>query len=143
MALPYTAADITELQSQCAALASVWSNLNAALYAAGTHTDWDGARLHILDAAGLCIQAYDEWKTTALINMNSQLIKMFTGVRNNWPAGGTAPTMADILNAMLAAKFTELQTFIGIEQAYMAAMWNTPYNGEYYAALARGWRQWQ
>lgn len=56
--------------------------------------------------------------------------------------GGAAIAMADILSAMLAATSDELTNFIGIEQAYMAAIWNAPYNGEYYAALARGFRKW-
>lgn len=55
---------------------------------------------------------------------------------------GGGATMDDILTAMLGAKFDQLQKFIGIEQAYMAAIWNAPFNGEYYAALARGFRQW-
>lgn len=55
---------------------------------------------------------------------------------------GGAIDMGDILTAMLAATPDELTNFIGIEQAYMASIWNAPYNGEYYAALARGFRQW-
>lgn len=140
MALPYTAADITELQSQCSAMATIFSNLQVAFLQAGTHTDWAGARLHILDAAGLCTQAYDMWKTTGLINFNSQLIKMATGVRNNWPVLGAPPTMANILTAMLLAKYDELTQFVGIEDAYRSAIWEQPFNAEFYAALARGFR---
>lgn len=63
-------------------------------------------------------------------------------IDSNWPTGGTV-NMGAILSAMLAATTSELTSFIGIEQAYMAAMWNAPYNADYYAALARGWRTWQ
>jgi hypothetical protein len=60
-----------------------------------------------------------------------------------WAAqGGGSITMDDILNAMLAAQGDQLVQFIGIEQAYMAAIWNAPFNADYFAALARGWRQW-
>ena len=57
------------------------------------------------------------------------------------PAGGEV-TMAAILSAMLGAKFTELQDFIGIEDAYRVALWNAPFNANFYAALARGFIKW-
>ncbi len=47
-------------------------------------------------------------------------------------------TMALILSAMITADFTELQTFIGLVDAYRVSLWNEPFNAEYYAALARG-----
>lgn len=50
------------------------------------------------------------------------------------------PAMGDILTAMLAAKFDELQTFIGIEDAYRSALWDQPFNAQFYAALANGFR---
>lgn len=50
--------------------------------------------------------------------------------------------MDAILNAMLAASFEELQKFIGIEDAYRSAVWDAPFNADFYAALARGFRQW-
>jgi hypothetical protein len=51
---------------------------------------------------------------------------------------GSKPTMGDILTAMLTAKYDELTSFVGIEDAYRSAIWNQPFNAEYYAALARG-----
>lgn len=62
-------------------------------------------------------------------------------IGNNWPTGVTV-TMADILNCMLGAKFDELQKFIGIEDAYRVALWNAPFNADFYAALARGFIKW-
>jgi hypothetical protein len=53
----------------------------------------------------------------------------------NWAA---APDMDDIVNAMLKAEYSQLQQFIGIEDAYRVALWNKPFNSEFYAALARG-----
>lgn len=47
-------------------------------------------------------------------------------------------TMSDIVNAMLSADFNELQNFIGIVDAYRVALWNNPFNAEFYAAIARG-----
>lgn len=43
-----------------------------------------------------------------------------------------------LLSTMLAAEFEQFQTFIGIEDGYRMALWNKPFNAEYYAALARG-----
>ena len=50
------------------------------------------------------------------------------------------PTMGDILTAMLAAQYDELQSFIGIEDAYRSALWDQPFNAQFYAALANGFR---
>ncbi len=55
-------------------------------------------------------------------------------------AGGI--TMDDILNNMLSASFEQLQKFIGIEDAYRVALWNAPFNSEFYSALARGFQKW-
>lgn len=52
--------------------------------------------------------------------------------------GGGGVDMDGILNAMLAASFDDLRQFIGIEDAYRTALWNQPFNAEFYAALARG-----
>jgi hypothetical protein len=57
------------------------------------------------------------------------------------PPGG-AVTMSAINSAMLTASFAELQNFIGIEDAYRVALWNAPFNAEFYAALARGFQKW-
>jgi len=55
---------------------------------------------------------------------------------DNWPSNGV--TMDAILTAMATASFDELRTFMGVTDAYKAAVWNAPFNAEYYAALARG-----
>ena len=47
-------------------------------------------------------------------------------------------TMDNILSAMITAGFDDLQKFIGIVDAYRVALWNEPFNAEFYAALARG-----
>ena len=51
-------------------------------------------------------------------------------------------TMDTILTAMIGATFLQLQKFIGIEDAYRVALWNAPFNAEFYAALARGFQTW-
>lgn len=50
------------------------------------------------------------------------------------------PSMDDILTAMLTATYDQLTKFIGIEDAYRSAIWDQPFNAEFYAALANGFR---
>jgi len=71
--------------------------------------------------------------------VRSALNNSLTWIDTNWTAGA-AITIADILNAMLAADYDELSQFIGIEDAYRSALWDQPFNAEFYAALARGFR---
>lgn len=47
-----------------------------------------------------------------------------------------------ILTAMLSAKFAQLEKFIGLIDAYRLAIWNAPFNAEFYASLARGFQKW-
>ena len=56
--------------------------------------------------------------------------------------GDAAIDMDSIINAMLPASFDQLQKFIGLVDAYRVALWNAPFNADFYAALARGFQQW-
>ncbi len=56
--------------------------------------------------------------------------------------GGGEVTMAAILSEMMAASFEELTSFMGITQAYKVAVWDAPFNEEFYAALAREFKTW-
>jgi hypothetical protein len=56
--------------------------------------------------------------------------------------GGGTFDMDTLLSTMLGAKFDQLQYFIGIEDAYRVALWNAPFNADFYAALARGFQKW-
>ena len=60
-------------------------------------------------------------------------------INTEWPTGSSV-TMDAILNAMLLATFDELTKFIGIEDAYRSAIWDQPFNAEFYGALANGFR---
>jgi hypothetical protein len=46
--------------------------------------------------------------------------------------------MDAILNAMLDATPSQYTKFIGIVDAYRVALWNAPFNADFYAALAQG-----
>ena len=65
----------------------------------------------------------------------------FYWIEDNWPTAAEV-TMDAILNAMLGAEFDDLQKFIGIVDAYRVAIWNAPFNAEFYASLARGFIKW-
>jgi len=71
------------------------------------------------------------------------LVKCLQYIDNNaFGGGGGGVTMDDILNEMLSASFEQLTQFMGITQAYKVAVWDAPYNEEFYAALARGFKTW-
>jgi len=72
--------------------------------------------------------------------LGGRLLSMFDYLNDN--IGGGDVTMASILTAMLAATPEEITQFMGITQAYKVAVWDAPYNEEFYAALARGFKQW-
>lgn len=46
--------------------------------------------------------------------------------------------MSTLLSTMLSADFEELRYFVGIVDAYRQAIWNKPFNAEFFAAIARG-----
>ncbi len=52
----------------------------------------------------------------------------------------SALTMDTLLNTMLTADISQLTQFIGIEDAYRSAIWDQPFNAQFYAALAQGFR---
>ena len=67
-------------------------------------------------------------------------------IQNSWHmmalyyAGQGSVDMDGLLNAMLLADYEQLQKFVGISDAYRCAIWDQPFNSEFYAALARGFR---
>ncbi len=73
--------------------------------------------------------------------LGGRLLSMFDYLNDN--IGGGEVDMASILTAMLAATPEEIQQFIGIVDAFKVSIWNRPYNEDFYAALARGFAQWQ
>lgn len=60
---------------------------------------------------------------------------------DNEPAGEL--TMDAILNTMLVADPDEVMRFVGLVDAYRQSIWNQPFNQEMYAALARGFMEWE
>ncbi|MCJ7828828.1 MAG: hypothetical protein MUP81_03690 [Dehalococcoidia bacterium] len=59
---------------------------------------------------------------------------------NNYVGGGV--TMLDILAVMSVATAEELKAFIAVTDAYRAALWDMPYDSEYYALFVRYFKSW-
>lgn len=70
-----------------------------------------------------------------------RLTQCLEWIDDNWPAGAPTVDMDAILVAMLAAEPDEVTYFIGLVDAYRAALWEQPFNAEFYAGLARGFMQ--
>jgi hypothetical protein len=63
-----------------------------------------------------------------------------------WSAQPTATyelTMLKIIDAMVSSTSDELETFICIEDAFRASIWNKPFNYEWYAGMVRAFKSWQ
>lgn len=71
-----------------------------------------------------------------------------------WPAGALyyylnncievpAIDMDTLLSTMLTASPEQTMSFVGLVDAYRQSVWNRPFNQEYFAALARGFEQWE
>lgn len=71
-------------------------------------------------------------------SISHKMYNCLSWINDNWPAGGGEVTMDAILSAMVTATFEQLQYFIGLVDAYRVAVWNEPFNAEFYSALARG-----
>lgn len=79
--------------------------------------------------------------TTAIGSFRVKLKNPLQWINDNWPDGG-AVDMDAIINAMFTATFNELEKFIGLVDAYRLALWNAPFNAEWYASIARGFQKW-
>jgi len=88
--------------------------------------------------AGVSFQlGLDHWYASTGTTAHRYLRDCLNKINNDWPSGGSV-TMDAIINAMLTADFDQLSKFVGIEDAYRSALWDQPFNAEFYAALARG-----
>lgn len=130
---------------------SLWDDVYNNIGSAGTNLQTAGTQLGnaALTAAGtnlLSAQSFMQQQLQYTLSWNGTseywIIKALQWINTNWPAGAGALAMGDILTAMLAATFAELTSFIGIVEAYHVAVWNAPFNADYYAALARGFQKW-
>lgn len=79
--------------------------------------------------------------SSSLGSYRIRLINTLQWINDNWPEDGNGITMSDILSAMVTATRPEFECFTGITDGYRAALWEKPFNSEFYAALARGFME--
>ena len=121
------------------------------------YSNWNGVVEEAYDLQNALNSDGNPFSYTA---MNALAIDL-GAVRNNWGGGsstlggrllsmfdylnagiGVTVDMPSILSAMMAATPEEIVQFMGITQAYKVAVWDAPFNEEFYAALARGFKTW-
>lgn len=76
------------------------------------------------------------WNMACALNL---VIKKCDSLQSQIDELGPADVSMDaIINAMLTSDISQLEWFIGLVDAYRMALWNQPFNAEFYAAIARG-----
>lgn len=137
----YVDAGVTYAQTARSFCSAAQTHLNNA----GDHisaNEWAlaNADIHNATASFGSMAAYlmrANWYTESFV---AQIRESLYWVDDNWPSNGV--TMDAILTAMLSASNEQLTAWMGITDAYKCAVWDAPFNAEYYAALARGFKQW-
>jgi hypothetical protein len=77
----------------------------------------------------------------ALIADDCSLLESLYWARND--SLPSTPTMLQIINAMISSNPDELETFICIEDAFRASLWDKPFNYEWYAGMVRAFKSWR
>jgi len=96
------------------------------------------------DSGAAAYEMYVEWFQfesdfyASPTSLQSTLHVALKWIDDNWAVGGL--TMDDMLTEMLSATPEQLTKWMGITDAYKVAVWDAPFNAEYYAALARGFK---
>ena len=131
-------------------MAHKFANFNEAYTYLGTR--WTIARGFQQDAYDYADAGQWEWAIKSTLTAFDVLLENYNfGIESSvygeclyWASqtGGNGITMDAILSAMITASFDELQKFIGLVDAYRVAVWNAPFNADFYAALARGFQKW-
>jgi len=133
-------------------------------------TSWDNAITPLQDCTGAIATARSYWNAgndhmaiaatiDGLEDLNLAVdymlcyIWMFTPktclcnildqMQDEYGNGGVEVTMDTILSLMVGASPDQLEYFIGLVDAYRQSLWNRPFNAEFFAALARGFAEWE
>lgn len=118
------------------ALAKTWYDWDTT--ACAGPADWDSLWDYYID--GITYTAYWASGHGNDLQFNTAVAIRVIYDKINEIEAGPGVSMASILNAMLLATKDELTQFIGIVDAYRSAVWDQPFNAEFYAALAQGFR---
>lgn len=136
MAWPETCAGALSAMKQSAAVSLSYS-LKASVHIGDAFNEWSGGNDHL--AIGHLIDAVSDANVAA--GYAGYGYAPFDYVGPWWWYFTNcvgAVDMDAILTAMISATDEEFMKFIGIVDAYRVALWNSPFNSEFYAALARG-----
>jgi len=108
----------------------------------GTQLGWEGNPNSGIQAKKVAdaLEVEADHFAGGVATVAAKLILCLSWINSNWSVGGL--TMDDILTEMLSATPTQLTKWVGITDAYKVAVWDAPFNAEYYAALARGFKTW-
>lgn len=136
---------IRNLETEMQLFANDFNLLQQHCSTLSTYLNLEGNPLSATSASGMQIDLYRMWQHwgTGQSSIKYNLIWALDYINNFATFGGPGSLdMGTILSAMLEASFEELTSFMGITQAYKVAVWDSPFNEEYYAALARGFKVW-
>lgn len=113
-------------------------------------TSWDAGDDHIaigkiLDGLHKCADSHIKLMDTYTYEYpRFNITKLFDLIGTFMAEAGEPPeyelTMAALLSVMITATDDEYKNFIGLVDAYRVGLWDKPFNAEYYAALARGFK---
>ena len=126
---------ITDMYSNWNGVVQEMSDLKNALSLDGNPNSYNAAYQFELDLGAV----RNNWGG-GTSTLGGRLLSMFDYIDAN--LGGGAVDMASILTAMMAASFEELRQFVGITDAYKIAVWDAPFNEDFYRALAMGFPKW-
>lgn len=147
MALGDLAVKIAAMDVQFGAAETDWygtvGGLQSAAYAIWAE-DWSAAGSYLLTAASTFRNGMRHICTSSSSThgVRYHMKDVLELIDDQWPEESGSVDMDSILTAMTTASFEQLTSFMGITQAYKTAVWDAPFNEEYYAALARGFKTW-
>lgn len=135
--------DIISLHTSFYTLSSHFNNMYNDCLALGTALATEAGPGSASAANNMAVHIWDIRNDLSFGSNSTRywLVKCLQWIDTNWGGGGGFD-MDILLNEMLAASDTQLTKFIGIVDAYRAAIWDAPFNAEFYGALARGFKKW-
>ena len=122
-------------------IANAKTNADWALYYVG-ESDWANAITQAASGVWYLADAFENFldKTDTEVEESHFFETIYWG---NADAGGDPLTMRAILDEMFTADNEELMQFIALVDAYRQSLWNKPFDVDYWAAVARGFEQWE
>ena len=131
---------INQFASSCGIFTNDLDDVVYEMNQLGTQLTWEdnpnsGAQAkNVADALEIAVDQFGVGTTS----VRQKLLQCLVWIDANWPVGDGEVTMDAMLSAMVSAEPKQVTYFIGLVDAYRAALWNQPFNAGYYAALVQG-----